>query len=332
MRFARQLYGQTLAASLGPLALKAIRQKMVDAGHARSTVNANVRRIRRMFRWGVENELLPPSVLQALEAVTALLSGKTEARDTDPVRPVSDAVVEATLPRLSAVVADMVRFQRLTGCRPQEVCLVRPCDVDPKADVWIYVPVEHKTQHHGKQRTIFIGPKAQDVLRQYLLRSKDAYCFCPTDSERTRLTIRHAARRVPLGYGNPPGTNRVRRKPGRTPGNRYNTCSYRRAITRACEQALGMPVELRYPTRQLLKLPPEKRDIERQRRMKLAAEWRYEHCWSPNQLRHSAATELRRRFGLEAAQVVLGHSSADVTQIYAERDMAKAAAVIREVG
>jgi site-specific recombinase XerC len=55
-------------------------------------------------------------------------------------------------------------------------------------------------------------------------------------------------------------------------------------------------------------------------------------AWSPNQLRHSAATEIRRRFGLEAAQVALGHSKADVTQVYAERDMTKAAAVMREVG
>jgi len=54
--------------------------------------------------------------------------------------------------------------------------------------------------------------------------------------------------------------------------------------------------------------------------------------WSPNQLRHSAATEIRLRFGLEAAQVALGHSKAEVTQVYAERDWTKAAAVMREVG
>jgi site-specific recombinase XerC len=50
------------------------------------------------------------------------------------------------------------------------------------------------------------------------------------------------------------------------------------------------------------------------------------------QLRHTVATKIRRKYGLEAAQVVLGHSMANVTQIYAERDLAKAAAVIREVG
>jgi site-specific recombinase XerC len=54
--------------------------------------------------------------------------------------------------------------------------------------------------------------------------------------------------------------------------------------------------------------------------------------WSPNQLRHSAATEIGRQFGLEAAQVVLGHSRADVTQVYAERDFARAKEIMRRIG
>ncbi|MEM7315226.1 MAG: tyrosine-type recombinase/integrase [Planctomycetota bacterium] len=60
--------------------------------------------------------------------------------------------------------------------------------------------------------------------------------------------------------------------------------------------------------------------------------WQRQHRWSPNQLRHSAATEIRKKYGLEAAQVTLGHASADVSQIYAERDMAKAKEAMRQVG
>ena len=41
---------------------------------------------------------------------------------------------------------------------------------------------------------------------------------------------------------------------------------------------------------------------------------------------------IRTRFGLEAAQIVLGHARADVTQIYAERDMTKAHSVMAEIG
>ncbi|MFN9605973.1 MAG: tyrosine-type recombinase/integrase [Planctomycetota bacterium] len=60
--------------------------------------------------------------------------------------------------------------------------------------------------------------------------------------------------------------------------------------------------------------------------------WQSDHRWTPNRLRHSAGTEIRKRFGLEAAQVILGHASADVTQVYAERDMQRAIAIMREVG
>jgi site-specific recombinase XerC len=49
-------------------------------------------------------------------------------------------------------------------------------------------------------------------------------------------------------------------------------------------------------------------------------------------LRHSTATEIRRRFGLEAAQVVLGHSGANVTEVYAERDFELAMSVAKEIG
>lgn len=54
--------------------------------------------------------------------------------------------------------------------------------------------------------------------------------------------------------------------------------------------------------------------------------------WTPNQLRHSAATEIRKRFGLEAAQVAMGHAQANITQLYAERDLNLAAEVMRNIG
>jgi site-specific recombinase XerC len=41
---------------------------------------------------------------------------------------------------------------------------------------------------------------------------------------------------------------------------------------------------------------------------------------------------VRKKFGLEAAQVVLGHAQADVTQIYAEADWKLAEKVVRRIG
>ncbi len=54
--------------------------------------------------------------------------------------------------------------------------------------------------------------------------------------------------------------------------------------------------------------------------------------WHPNQLRHSAATAIRKEFGIEAASVILGHSDIGVTQVYAESDKAKAIEVARRIG
>ena len=324
VKFLKQMYGREQVNDFGPLKLQAVQQAMLRADWTRKNINKQVQRIVRMFRWGVSQELVKPAVTQALGEVQGLHKGRTTARETAPVRPVPEEVVNATLERLPTTVADMVRLQRLTGCRPEEVCAIRPCDVDASGRVWAYRPQSHKTEHHGRDRVIFIGPKGQDVLRPYLLREKTAYCFCPAEGERKRRAQMHERRKTPLGHGNRPGTNR-KPDPQWSAGEHYTTSSYRRAIHRACELAFGLPRELR-------KIPKDLSEGEKKERRSKARQWRAQHAWHPNQLRHSAATEIRKRFGLEAAQVTLGHAAADVTQVYAERDLEKAAAVMAQVG
>jgi integrase len=201
LRYLRRTYGDTPAARFGPLALKTVRDQMIQAGLSRTYINASVGRIKRVFKWAASEELVPVTVYQSLATVTGLQKGRTEAREPDPVEPVPDEVVDATLPHLSSVVADMVRFHRLVGCRPSEVCLIRPRDVDRSGEVWVYRPESYKTEHHGGERRIFIGPKAQDVLRPYLLRPAESYCFSPAESVKKRFAERHANRRTPLSCG-----------------------------------------------------------------------------------------------------------------------------------
>ncbi|MEZ6138377.1 MAG: site-specific integrase [Pirellulaceae bacterium] len=328
LKIVRELYGRKLANDFGPLALKAVRQRMVDNDWSRGYINKSIGRIRRCFKWAVENELVRRDMYHGLMAVSGLRKGRSEAREPDPVMPVDDATVQATLPHLSPVVADMIRFQRITGGRPQDVCNLRPCDVDMSGEVWLYRPSTHKTEHHGRERVIPIGPKGQDILRPYLLREKETHCFCPVESEKKRREVRHENRTTPLAYGNRPGTNR-KRKPKRSAGEKYTADSYRRAIHRACDVAFPPPEPLSQrdgeTTSQRLDRLTDKQQAELEK-------WQSDHRWSPNRLRHSAGTEIRRRFGLEAAQVILGHASADVTQVYAERDLQKAVEIMREVG
>jgi integrase len=60
--------------------------------------------------------------------------------------------------------------------------------------------------------------------------------------------------------------------------------------------------------------------------------WQSENRWSPNRLRHTMGTEVRKRFGLEAAQVIFGHHAANVTEIYADRDAEKVPEIATEMG
>jgi integrase len=153
-----------------------------DKGWSRGHINKAIGRIRRCFKWAVENELVRPDIYHGLMAVSGLRKGRSEAKETDPVLPVDDETVQATLPHLTSVVADMVRFQRITCCRPQDVCNLRPCDVDMSGEVWLYRSATHKTEHHGRERIIPIGPKGKEILRGYLSREKDSNCFSPMDS------------------------------------------------------------------------------------------------------------------------------------------------------
>ena len=105
-----------------------------------------------MFRWAVENELVPPSTHHGLQSVRGLQRGRSEAKDYAPVRPVPDAWIEAVRPHVASPVRAMIDLQLLTGMRPGEVVQMRGCDLDVAGPIWFYRPSTHKTAHHGHER------------------------------------------------------------------------------------------------------------------------------------------------------------------------------------
>jgi integrase len=326
-----RLYGLTRVRDFGPLKLKEVRTAMVEEGLCRKNINRQIGRLKSMFAWGVENELVPADVHQALCAVRGLRAGRTRARESAPVVSVPDAVIEKTLPHLTSVVADMVRLQLLTGARPGEICSMRPGDVTRGIDgAWVYRPQHHKMEHRGKERRVFIGPQGQAILKPYLDRDAEAYCFSPVESEAERNAERKAKRKSPMT------PSQAKRNPKcRKLRNQYTKDSYNRAVQRACELAFGMPAELRNigrTVKRMKKATEAQRKAERERLSQEASEWRAHHCWSPNQLRHSRATLLREKYGIEAAQVVLGHSDPKTTLVYAEAQFAKAAEIAKAIG
>lgn len=294
-----ELYGDTPAAAFGPLKLKAVRERLIAGprgNRSRRYVNGLAKRIRYIFKWAVAEELVPASVLEALRAVAGLRPGKGgEAVETEPVKPVPQEHIDAIRPYLSKQVEAIIDLQLLTAARPGELVIMRPIDIDTTGKVWVYTPKDHKSAWRGHHRTIYLGPKAQEIVQPFLAgRAVEAFLFSPAEAVEKQREDRHAARVTPLSCGNKPGSN-VERHPQRTPGERYTPESYRHAIQFACKRA----------------------GIDK---------------WHPYQLRHNAATNLRKQFGVDVAATLLGHVGLNTIEVYAEKNHELAMQIAGKVG
>jgi len=294
LRPLRKLYGQTSASAFGVRDLELVRENMIQSGLARTVINARVGRIRRAFRWASKKGLVPETAYHALTALEGLKRGRSAARETVSVQPVPAEHVEAVLPYLGSHVRAMVLVQELAGMRPQDIRNMRTGDIDMSADVWVYKPWTHKTEHHGAVRRIALGPRAQAILTPFLKPDKpDDYVFSPKEAVADLRDKRRQQRRTPITPSQLQRTPKA--KPKRTPGEQYKKGSYETVIRRACLKA-EVPV------------------------------------WSPNRLRHNCATRVRQKYGIEAAAAVLGNSLGMVAEVYSESNFEKAMQVMREIG
>ena len=92
-----------------------------------------------------------------------------------------------------------------------------------------------------------------------------------------------------------PSSKKVEISKERPPREHYDDRGYRQAVIRACRRA-GVPE------------------------------------WSPGRLRHSAGTGIRRKYGAEAAQLVLGHRNLSTTEVYAEKNRELYEQIMKEIG
>lgn len=290
-----ELYAHTLAREFGPKALEALRTTLIERDLSRKVINQRINVVRRAFRWAESKKLVVAGTYHGLASLQNLKAHRSPARETAPVRPVAWPHVEAVVPHLSKPLQAVVLLQWWTGARPDEILSMRTGDIDREGKVWLYRPRRHKTQHLGKDRVIALGPKAQEIVQPLLHLDPDAHLFTPNDAEVARRTEQHSSRRSKVTPSQRLRAERAREKPRQTFNDRYETRAYARAVARACTEA----------------------DVPR---------------WSPNTLRHAAATRLRRELGIEAARVVLGHSSSAVTEIYAELDRVRAIEAMRDLG
>jgi integrase len=217
LRFVRGLYGSTPAQDFTPKKLKAVRQAMTEHtitrrfkardpetgemqwqekvlrhGLSRRFINQQIGRIKRMFAWAVEEELVPVGVHAALLRVKGLKKGNSVAREKPRIKPVCAAHVEAVLPLVPETIKAMAMVQRLCGGRPQDVVEMRAADINMSGTVWEYRPRRYKTEHHNgeddpdRERIVYVGPRAQVLLKPFLNRLPEEYLFSPIQSEALR--------------------------------------------------------------------------------------------------------------------------------------------------
>lgn len=311
LRPLRQSFARTQVDDFGPRRFREVRDEMIRMDWCRRYINQQMGRIKRMFKWGVANELITPTAYHRIQPVDGLRAGRGIARESKPVKPVPEELITGVVEHVSAQIAAMIRLQLATGMRPGEVCIMRTCDIDRDRQLWLYRPMHHKTAHHEHERVIFLGPTAQQVIRPFLNNhAPEAFLFSPAEADKARRAVLHARRVTPLSCGNRPGTNRKRR-PRKRPGDSYARCSYARVISRACQLAFPAPAGLGEDE---------------------VKAWHTRHHWHPHQLRHNAATRLRKEFGIEVAQVVLGHKTLLITQVYAEKDVEAAEKAMLQIG
>ena len=277
-----------------------IKGVFIKSGLALTTINERLRFIKQLFEYAFDQELIDRE--QSYEISTVKVFKRSDAifKEKKEVRAVPLEVVEKTLPFLPGIIADMVRLQLYAGMLAGEVCSITLGEIDRSGGVWIYAPVHHKTEYHGKTRTIFIGPQGQAVLAKYTDEAEpDKVLFSPAESEAKRKKERRARRKSKV---QPSQRDRSKPTAKRKPGSRYTKDSYGRAISRGCHKAVKAGV------------------------------LKSSDVWHSHQLRHTAGTLARRVKGLDGAQVFLGHSSAKVTEIYAEKDVSLGYEIAAKIG
>jgi integrase len=272
----------------------------IAQGLTRRVINKHICRIRRMFAWAVEEELLPVEVHQRLLRVKGLKKGKTAARERPRIRPIPAEHIDAVLPLVPPMIRAMIEIQRLCGCRSQNICQMRGCEIERQGNVWEYRPASYKTEHLNEEddperdRVIYLGPQAQQLLQPWLPADANAYVFSPRRSEELRNQARRQQRQTKL-WPSHERQQRRNKKPYSLLRDQYDNASYRRAVRRVCLQA-RIPI------------------------------------WTPKRLRHTRLTEIRRGYGLEASKACAGHREIGVTQHYAEQDRSLARQVMEQTG
>ena len=126
LRPVTRLYCDIPAADFQPRDLKRCRDQLVLQGYTRQRINQHVQRIRRCFKWGVSEGMVPAVTWQALGSIEGLRAGEG-GRESRKIPPVPDAQVEAVRPFVTPAglgrhpTATLDRLPTWRGARHEDV-------------------------------------------------------------------------------------------------------------------------------------------------------------------------------------------------------------------
>lgn len=288
-----QPYAEWAITDFGPTELVGVQNAMVSyryfkspyakepVGYTRTGINQMIAQIRRMWQWGIGRKLTTENQAYLLKEVRPIRAGKTVAREKYKRGSISGEEFEKVSTNLTSVVADMLRVIWLTAMRPDEVCRMRPFDIlqdDPEC--WLYVPgrdVSLLGDHKTiRHRRVRAVPLTATV--QAILRPRMENLEPKCFIFRPADAIREMKERR-LANHSTQKDYRNQRDPMISPGERYTPSALYTAVRRACQRA----------------------DVER---------------FTPYDLRRTAATRVRATLSKDDARLLLGHVSADTTNIY----------------
>jgi integrase len=294
LRPLRKLYGSTLASDFGPKSLQLVREEIIRDGLAR---RGGVGRGYVNEQIAVIRRMFRWAVAQEPVPVTvyqALVTVVNIPKGRDPRVKESTKIRPAPEEHVQAVLA-VAPAHLATMIQVQRLTGMRPDEVTIMRPWDIVQEGEVWTYRPHAYKTEHL-----DIERVIPLGPKAQALLKPwlnRDPEAYLFSPREAVEAARARRA------RNERRPGRRPKQRpaqhlrehYSDESYCQAVERLCAKA-GLPK------------------------------------WTPNQLRHGAATAIREKYGIEAARLILGHTSVSTTAIYAEKNMTEARRIMKEIG
>ncbi len=262
---------------------------------SRNYLNKLTKMVKRLFKYCAQNDHCTVEQYNKLALIQNLEYGKGGI-ELNARQGVPDSTVEACLPFMQPMIADMVRLQMLSGMRPCELSILTHAQISrpghiviiPRTNrpltpvthdqttVWFYLPVVHKNTARSKPKVICFGPRCQTILAPYLANPTSEYIF----DGRLLKSRRSTQRRLPY-----------------TSVELYRD-EIHRAVQRHNKAHPDSPLE----------------------------------DWTPYQLRHAAAQAYSEAYGRDTAAAVLGHDGLDTISVYVTQELIKASKAAAELG